>query len=191
MLTAKISGVTPKEGVAYYYQWYNGSKKISGATSSQYKLRYPADSGAKISVQVTARKAGYEDLKLKSETTTPAVSISTKIVATTTTHDAGQASINACKGGLTHMKNVTEVLGQTYLPIESACGGMPILFLEKGHLVQIEGVGLFKVVDKRDVPRGGSTADVRGIQGTHLLQTCYPPNSATPHLMRIVGLQPV
>ncbi|MDR2703363.1 MAG: hypothetical protein LBB58_03360 [Cellulomonadaceae bacterium] len=190
-LTAKVTGLTPgaETGVTFTYQWYRGDKKIPDATAKTYKLTYPADANAKISVQAIAKKTGYNDAKLKSEPTAPAVAFSTKIVATTTDHESGQDSINACRGGLTHMKNVTNTLGQMYLPIENLCGGLPILMLQVGYLVLIEGLGTFRVVDSRDVNKGGTTQEVRGLKGTHILQTCYPSNSSKGNKMLVVGLE--
>lgn len=56
-LTAKPGKWAPSD-VKLAYQWYRNGKKISGATKSTYKL-VKADKGKKITVKVTATKAGY------------------------------------------------------------------------------------------------------------------------------------
>ena len=56
-LTAK-AGTWKPSGVKLKYQWYRGSKKISGATKKTYTLT-SADKGKKITVKVTGTKPGY------------------------------------------------------------------------------------------------------------------------------------
>jgi Bacterial Ig-like domain (group 3) len=57
--TEKVShGTWSPAASSYTYQWYLGSKKIKKATKSSYKL-VKKDKGKKISVKVTAKKAGY------------------------------------------------------------------------------------------------------------------------------------
>lgn len=63
LLKWKTLTVTPgtwsPSGVKFSYQWKRNEKPISGATSASYKLS-SADVGKKISVTVTATKAGYK-----------------------------------------------------------------------------------------------------------------------------------
>ncbi|MDR1151414.1 MAG: glycoside hydrolase family 92 protein [Bifidobacteriaceae bacterium] len=55
-LTAKAGAWSPKAELSY--QWYRGGKKIAKATTSTYTVR-SADLGKKITVKVTAKKAGF------------------------------------------------------------------------------------------------------------------------------------
>ncbi|MDR3202153.1 MAG: hypothetical protein LBT54_03335 [Bifidobacteriaceae bacterium] len=55
-LRAKAGAWSPRPTLAY--QWYRGGKEIANATKAVYKLR-PADRGKRISVKVTAVRAGY------------------------------------------------------------------------------------------------------------------------------------
>jgi len=183
-LTATISGLSPSDGISYTYQWYRDGAKISGATSKKYTLSYPADAAAKISVKVIANKAGYAPLTLTSKETSEIRAVKTKVV-----NVGGQEAIDVCMGGLTHMESITRILGQMYLPIENACGGEPLLALEIGQIISIVGIGDLAVVDLRDVAQGSSTAAVRGISGSYLLQTCHSANSDTSNLMRVIGLE--
>lgn len=98
-----------------------------------------------------------------------------------------QAAIDQCTGGLTYSPDISGALGKSYYAIHNHCHGMPILSLRNGDLVLIDGVGIFKVVDSRDVSQGDTTAAIRGIGGQILLQTCYTTGSA----MRVVGLDQV
>ena len=56
-LTVKPGAWSPS-GVAFKYQWYRGSSKISGAKKSTYKL-VSADKGKRVKVVVTGSKSGY------------------------------------------------------------------------------------------------------------------------------------
>ncbi|WP_394280030.1 peptidoglycan DD-metalloendopeptidase family protein [Microbacterium sp.] len=56
-LTARVAPWSP-DGVRLNYQWYRGSSRIPGATTSRYTLR-DADGGHKIWVRVAGRKPGY------------------------------------------------------------------------------------------------------------------------------------
>lgn len=66
-LTASAGTWTPSD-VTHAYQWLRGDDTIAGATASTYKL-VAADLDAKISVQVTASKADFTDLAVKSAKT--------------------------------------------------------------------------------------------------------------------------
>ena len=96
-----------------------------------------------------------------------------------------QEAVDACTGGLTYSPEISKILGKQYYPIHNYCGGMPILELTTGNKVNIEGVGIFTVVDTVDVVRGDTTSKLTGIKGTVLLQTCYPNSTK----MRVVGLE--
>ena len=54
----------------FAYQWFRNGKAISGATRTTYKL-VTADGGARITVRVTASKAGYETVTRTSKSTAP------------------------------------------------------------------------------------------------------------------------
>ncbi len=56
-LSAKVSKWKPS-GIKFRYQWLRNGVAIGGATKSSYKIA-KADKGLKISVRVTATKAGY------------------------------------------------------------------------------------------------------------------------------------
>jgi hypothetical protein len=66
-LTAKVSKWKPS-GIKYRYQWLRNGVVIGGATKSTYKIA-KADQKSKISVRVTATKAGYADLTVTSKST--------------------------------------------------------------------------------------------------------------------------
>jgi hypothetical protein len=66
-LTAK-AGTWKPSGVKLKYQWYRGSKKISGATKKTYTLT-SADKGKKIKVKVTGSKKGYASKTKSSKAT--------------------------------------------------------------------------------------------------------------------------
>ncbi|MDR1791012.1 MAG: WD40 repeat domain-containing protein, partial [Propionibacteriaceae bacterium] len=65
-LTAKAG--TWKPAVKKAYQWYRNGKAIKGATKSTYKL-VKADAGKKITVKLTATKAGYKTVAKTSKPT--------------------------------------------------------------------------------------------------------------------------
>jgi hypothetical protein len=96
-----------------------------------------------------------------------------------------QQAIDECTGGLTYSPDISDILHKSYYPIHNVCGGMPILDLQTGNSVYIQGVGSFQVVDSLDVERGDKTSVLSGITGDVLLQTCYPNSKK----MRVVGLQ--
>jgi hypothetical protein len=48
------------------YRWYRDGKAIKGAKSATYKVK-SADAGAKITVKVTAKKAGFTTLSKMSK----------------------------------------------------------------------------------------------------------------------------
>jgi hypothetical protein len=64
--TATAGSWNDRRGIAYAYQWYRGTTKITGATKSTYKAT-SKDKGKLIKVRVTARdtdglyKSGYKD----------------------------------------------------------------------------------------------------------------------------------
>lgn len=66
-LSAKVGKWKPS-GIKYRYQWLRNGVVISGATKSTYKIA-KADKKSKISVRVTATKAGYADLVVTSKAT--------------------------------------------------------------------------------------------------------------------------
>ena len=63
---ADVDSWTPSAG-SLTYRWYRGSKEISGATKSTYKVT-SADKGHKLKVRVTAHADGYEKSAVYSAT---------------------------------------------------------------------------------------------------------------------------
>jgi hypothetical protein len=96
----------------------------------------------------------------------------------------GQSAVDACTGGLTYSKEISAIIGKAYYPIHVSCNGSPILGLKKGDKVHIGDVGDFKVVDSRDVKQGDTTAAIRTLKGSAVLQTCYKNDNR----MRVVGI---
>ncbi|GAB2453686.1 SH3 domain-containing protein [Xylanimonas ulmi] len=96
-----------------------------------------------------------------------------------------QAAIDACTGGLTQVRGVGDYLGVTYLAIHRHCGGKPVLALRVGDLVEIQGLGVYRVVSSRDVAAGleNGADQVIGLSGSVMIQSCYANGS-----MRVVGL---
>jgi hypothetical protein len=97
-----------------------------------------------------------------------------------------QPAVDACTGGLTYGEEVSAWLGRDYYPIHNHCNGNPILSLKNGDLVEIQGVGIFRVVDSTDVRQGDRADIILGVGGSILLQTCYKEGNK----MRVVGLVP-
>ena len=58
VLKVKLGTWSPKTGVSFSYQWFAGGVAILGATNSSYAVS-PAERGKKVTVKVTATKAGY------------------------------------------------------------------------------------------------------------------------------------
>jgi len=91
-LTAKVGTWQPTP-TAFTYQWYRSGTAISGATGKTYTLK-AADRGKKMTVKVTATRAGYESLARTSAATgyvkgvltpaTPTVSGTVKVGKTLT-----------------------------------------------------------------------------------------------------------
>jgi len=101
-----------------------------------------------------------------------------------------QHQVDACTGGVTNMTAVTDYLtrvegtSKLYLPIHNECGGRPILDLEVGEKVLIDGVGKYEVVALRNITRGAKASALAGLPGSILLQTCFD----TGNQMRVVSL---
>lgn len=96
-------------------------------------------------------------------------------------NSGGQGAVDACTGGVTRWHE--DVEGKPYLPIHRHCGGTPILSLRVGDRVKVDGV-VYRVVDLRDVHKTGTIADLHGMGGEAILQTCYKSGP----LMRAVGI---
>ena len=105
----------------------------------------------------------------------------------------GQAELDRCDGTWTQMVQYIE--GGVPQPVHSAhngCGGNPLLTLEMGGTIdvrQLDGtVVTYQAVDERRVAQvGTTTADIMGMGGDLILQTCFWDNAT----MRFVGLSPV
>jgi len=104
-----------------------------------------------------------------------------------------QEIVDACNGGLTLMKSVTDWIGKPYYPIHKHCGGEPILDLENGDLVRIDDK-TYTVVGDIDVTRSDNADALiafdlqlgsEGVKVDAFIQTCYD-NTAT--VMRVVAL---
>jgi hypothetical protein len=76
-LTAS-AGTWDVTGVATSHQWLRNGSPIAGATAATYALT-PADAGAKVSVRVTAAKAGYDN----GSATSPSVNVAKASTSTT------------------------------------------------------------------------------------------------------------
>jgi hypothetical protein len=63
---AKVGAWVPAPALSY--QWYRGAKAIKNATKASYKVR-PSDLGKRLSVKVTAVKAGYGEKAKRSAKT--------------------------------------------------------------------------------------------------------------------------
>jgi hypothetical protein len=90
-LTAK-PGTWNVSGVAVKYQWLANGSVITGATSTTYKVK-TADSGKKISVRVTASKAGYSNGVETSATVTASLADAPKTIKVPTV--SGKATFNS------------------------------------------------------------------------------------------------
>lgn len=102
----------------------------------------------------------------------------------------GQVELDRCDGTFTH----TDLYGTTQPPVWAAhnnCGGDVILPWETGQeiAVTLDGVvTTYRVVETRDTPKkGATTADLAGIGGELLLQTCYYGQNR----MKFLALEPV
>ncbi|MDC7120276.1 hypothetical protein OMK64_01850 [Cellulomonas fimi] len=98
-------------------------------------------------------------------------------------NSGGQDAVDACTGGLTRWFEPVD--GKTYLPVHRECGGLPILDLQLGDRVLVDGA-TYVVTDARDVRKGDSYEAAAGLDGLVLVQTCYP----TGGRMRLVALTP-
>ena len=98
-----------------------------------------------------------------------------------------QAAVDQCTGGLTYSPPISDYVGKPYYPMHNHCGGLPILSLQAGDTVHIEGVGVFTVVGSKDVTQGDSAEALLGLPGDALIQTCY----STGNKMRVVELASV
>lgn len=107
--------------------------------------------------------------------------------------DGGQAELDLCNGEWTRMTQYGE--GRVPQPVHSAhngCGGNALLTLEMGETIDIREldgrVVTYRAVDERRVPQlASTTADIVGMTGTLILQTCYWDDTT----MRFVGLTAV
>lgn len=105
----------------------------------------------------------------------------------------GQAELDRCDGTWTQMIQYIEVgVPQPVHSAHNGCGGNPLLTLEMGGTIdvrQLDGnVVTYQAVDERRVAQvGTTTADIMGMGGDLILQTCFWDNST----MRFVGLSPV
>jgi hypothetical protein len=99
----------------------------------------------------------------------------------------GQGSVDECTGGLTEGAVVTEILGRTYYAIHLHCGGEPILNLTVGDLVRIDGSGVYRVAETRDVHQGDPVETLHTLEGDVVVQTCH----RNDYWMRVVGLSSI
>jgi len=102
------------------------------------------------------------------------------------------ADMDACTGSFTEMESYRlEKSLQPTFAAHNSCHGDVILSWSKGTLVDVQPAGgkarRYVVTDTRDIARyGTTTADITGLKGTILLQTCY---YGEPR-MRFVALTP-
>ena len=69
-LTRSVGTYSETEGLSSHTQWLRNNKPITGANGRTYKLGV-SDVGARISVRLTVRKAGFQNLTLDSAPTWP------------------------------------------------------------------------------------------------------------------------
>lgn len=147
-------------------------------------------------LQAPPSSAAATDTQTKAPTSPPETPDATA-PATTSTEAVvtlgvvgGQAELDLCDGTFTH----TDLYGTTQPPVWAAhnnCGGDVILPWETGQeiAVSLNGtVTTYRVVETRDTPKkGATTADLAGIGGELLLQTCYYGENR----MKFLALSPV
>ncbi|WP_157749875.1 hypothetical protein [Microbacterium sp. TPU 3598] len=147
-------------------------------------LQAPSSPAAAADRQTTAQPTPAETPDTTAQTSTPTSAAVTLGVV------GGQAELDRCDGTFTH----TDLYGTTQPPVWAAhnnCGGDVILPWEIGQeiAVTINGVSTtYRVVETRDTPKkGATTADLAGIGGELLLQTCYYGENR----MKFLALDPV
>ncbi len=79
-LTAK-PGTWEPDPVTLSYQWYRGTKAISGATKATYKIQ-DADGGSPLTVKVTGTKQGYTAVTTASKATATVPTVAFSTIAT-------------------------------------------------------------------------------------------------------------
>jgi hypothetical protein len=105
LLTA-TSGTWNTEGVSFGYQWLRGDAPIGGATDASYRL-VAADIGARISVRVTATKAGQQPGVATSSATAPVVDLIKVLVAPEVTGSAVVGSTLTATSGTWNTEGVS------------------------------------------------------------------------------------
>lgn len=91
--------------------------------------------------------------------------------ATTVTNSGGSDAVNACTGGLTNFTAMSEDLGVPAYAIHSYCGGEPVLKLNVGEIIAIDGQQ-YRVASRNDFPLFGSTEVMHDLKADAFLQAC-------------------
>lgn len=131
----------------------------------------------------SSKKSGSSSNSSRGSSSSGGVSWSVRV----TNSGASQAAVDACSGGLTYYGTY---YGAAYLPIHVNCGGARILSLQIGQTVHISGGGFdgtYRVTGSKNVPKGASSEQLRGLGPDAILQTCY----TSGNLMRLIGLQKI
>gem|GEM_PF-3028709 len=90
---------------------------------------------------------------------------------TTVANTGGAAEIDACVGGLTEYTPMSRDLGVPSYHMHSYCGGDPILTLQVGDVIEIDGVR-YRVASTHDFPIYSSTEVMDGLHADAFVQTC-------------------
>jgi len=90
---------------------------------------------------------------------------------TTVTGSGDSAAVDACTGGLTEFTAMSRDLGVPAYAIHSYCGGEPVLALQVGDEIAIDGVR-HRVATANDYPLFSSTEVMQGLRSDAFLQTC-------------------
>lgn len=90
--------------------------------------------------------------------------------AVTETNSGDSDAVNACTGGLTNFSAMTNDLGVPVYAIHSYCGGEPVLKLNVGDQISIDGVR-YRVASRNDFPLFSSTEVMHNLKADAFLHT--------------------
>jgi len=80
-------------------------------------------------------------------------------------NSGGTSEVDECEAGLTSFTSIMLDLGKPFFAMRSYCGGEPILRLQAGDFVVIDGIA-HEVLDYIDAPMSGSTESIREFTDT-------------------------
>jgi hypothetical protein len=95
-----------------------------------------------------------------------------------------ESVVNACGGGLVNFTRVSDEIGSPYWVIHSYCGGEPVLTLDLGDAVVVDGTR-YAVVSTTTGSLHGDTSVLSDLHGTAFLQSCDTVDGTSV----IVGLE--